>query len=75
MSRACPVLALVLVTLAVVLHIFIPLVASNDVADVNDERQEVVRMKATRWFVRCSIASALVTADVFTNVAVIAGSG
>lgn len=75
MSRACPVLALVLVTLAVVLHIFIPLVATIDVADVNHERREVIRMNATRWFVRCFTASALVTADVLANVAVIAGSG
>lgn len=64
-----------LVTLAAVLHIFIPLVATVDVAGVKHERQEVVRMNANRWFVRCFTASALVTADVLTNVAVIAGSG
>ena len=75
MSRASPVLALVLVTFAVVLHIFIPLDATFDVADVDNERKEVVRMNANRWFVRCSTASALVTADVLTSVAVIAGSG
>jgi hypothetical protein len=75
LSRACPVLTLVLVTLAVVLHILIPLVATFDVVDVNHERKEVVRMKAARWLVRGFIASALVTADVLTNVAVIAGSG
>jgi len=75
LSRACPVLALVLVTIAVMLHIFISLTAEPGVVDASNARKEVVRMTAIRWCVRFVSASALVTADVLVNVAVIAGSG
>lgn len=63
------------VTLAVVLHILAPLVATEDVADVRDERKKVVRMDGSRWIVGGVTAFALVTADLLVNVAVIAGSG